>query len=95
MLSAALALFVFPPAYHYTSSGLWRYSRVGRALMAFMGVLAAVMVLAVTSLIVHPLPQVVRVITWAAISFVSWRQVWMLFRVRNRDPVDPARGGLE
>lgn len=88
MLAAALALFTFPIAYHCTSGGLWQYSRVGRALMWFMGVLAAVMVLAVLSLLFHPLPPIVRVLTWGAVAFVAWRQVWVLFKVRNRRAVD-------
>lgn len=82
MLSAALALFVFPPAYHFTSGGLWRYSRVGRGLMSFMVALDAVMVLAVLNLILDPLPEVVRPIVWLVVSFVAWRQVWLLFAKR-------------
>lgn len=88
MLTAALALLTFPIAYHFTSGGLWRYSRVGRSLMAFMGVLAAVMILAVWTVLFGPLPAFMRVMTWAFISFVSWQQVWVLFNVRNRAQVD-------
>lgn len=86
MLVSALALFTFPVAYHFTSAGLWRYSPVGKALMSFMGVLAGVMVLAVWAVAFGPLPAVTRVIVWGAISFVAWRQVWILFVVRRREP---------
>ncbi len=84
MLSAALALFVFPPAYHFTSGGLWRYSPAGRALMAFMGALDAVMILAVANLIFAPLPEFVRPLVWAAVAFVAWWQVRTLFVMRRR-----------
>lgn len=82
LLSAAGLVF-FPIAYHFTSSGLWRYSRAGRALMAFMGVLAMVMVLGLWSLIFGPLPQL-RAVVWTAVAAVTWWQVWTLFAVRLR-----------
>lgn len=81
---AALGFFAFPVVYHITSGGLWRFSPVGKALMQFMGVLAGVMVLAVWSLLFGPLPALSRVIVWGAISVVTWRQVWLLIKVRNR-----------
>lgn len=84
MFTAALALYVFPLAYHFTSGGEWRRSEVGRALMAFMGTLALVMVLAVWARIFGPLPEFARVVVWGLISVVAWRQVWLLFAVRRR-----------
>lgn len=91
LLLSAGALITFPFAYHFTSGGLWRYSQVGRSLMSFMGVLGLVMLLAVGSVVSRalgngPLPPWVGVAVWSAIAFVSWRQVWVLFKVRRRKP---------
>lgn len=84
MVIAGIGLIVFPAAYHVTSDGLWRHSRVGRSLMAFQGALALVMVLAIWAVFFGPLPQVVRVIVWGVIGAVAWRQVYLLFSVKAR-----------
>lgn len=89
ILLSAAALIAFPIAYHFTSGGLWRYSSVGRSLMQFMGVLGCVMLLSVGTLVSRALgygrlPDWVGIPVWGAIAFVSWRQVWMLFKVRRR-----------
>ena len=82
---SALGFLAFPIVLHVTSGGLWRFTPVGKALMQFMGVLAGVMVLAVWSLLSGPLPALVRVIVWGAIAFVTWRQVYIVVKVRRRD----------
>lgn len=91
VLLSAAALITFPIAYHFTSGGLWRYSQVGRSLMWFMGVLAGVMLLTVATIVSRALghgrlPDWLGTPVWAAIAFVAWRQVWMLFKVRRRKP---------
>lgn len=83
MLASAAALFSYPFIFHVTSGGLWRFSVAGRALMAFMGMLGAVMVLAVTNLL-FDLPSWFRPLIWIGIACASWWQVRTLFVVRSR-----------
>jgi drug/metabolite transporter (DMT)-like permease len=90
MLYSAVVLIASPICYWVWSRGDWRKTRAGRHLMAFMGGLALVMVLSVTSFVsVHllergPLPDWVRPLVWLIVGFIGTWRLALLWQTRYR-----------
>lgn len=87
MLIAAAGLIPSPLAYQWRSKGVWRRHPLGWHLMAYMGVFAAVMVLAVVNtlrngLVPPPsdLPLFVRALVWECVGIVAWWRLVVILR---------------
>ncbi len=81
MLIAAVAAVAFMVLYAVRSD--WRRSAMGRHLMAFMGVLAAVLVMWSVHRLVGPLPQVAWAAALAAFDAVMVWRVALLWRTQH------------
>lgn len=98
LLLAAGALIPFPLVYHSLTDGYWRRTAMGVHLMSFMGVLAVVMVFAVTNLFAGYASTVsctapalnpwVRPLVWFMVAVVSWWRLVILIQVQNYDRED-------
>lgn len=90
MLASAAILIPCPPLYWWWSRGDWRETPGGRHLMAFMGGLAIVMVLAVANFVsvvlLHrgPLPDWCRPLSWGIVLFIAAWRMLLLHRTRYR-----------
>lgn len=84
---AAVEAWAFVVLYHFRTQGHWRDSRLGRHLMSFVAVVAALLTLALVSRAWGPLAWLVWVALglYIALDYVIGRRVYLMLRATRGD----------
>lgn len=86
VILTALGAFVFVVSYAWMTRGGWRKNSMGVNMMAFMGAIAIVTSLAVTTIVWGvnwPGREIIRLLCWGSIGALIWWRVIILYRVQH------------